>query len=60
MPFGYVNSMFERLEGIVQAINKLNITFKIVVRLKGFNEAKGKELLNEIFPGDQLYPEPVL
>ncbi|EFD92188.1 MAG: hypothetical protein BJBARM5_1988, partial [Candidatus Parvarchaeum acidophilus ARMAN-5] len=48
--FGGVTKADTVAEGIVQAINKLNITFKIVVRLKGFNEAKGKELLkkNEI------------
>ena len=45
--FGGVTKADTVAEGIVQAINKLNITFKIVVRLKGFNEAKGKELLKK-------------
>jgi len=45
--FGGVTKADTVAEGIVQAINKLNINFKIVVRLKGFNEAKGKELLRK-------------
>ena len=45
--FGGVTKADTVAEGIVQAINKLNITFKIVVRLKGFNEVKGKELLRK-------------
>ena len=45
--FGGVTKADTVAEGIVQAINKLNITFKIVVRLKGFNEARGKELLRK-------------
>ena len=45
--FGGVTKADTVAEGIVQAINKLNIAFKIVVRLKGFNEAKGKDLLRK-------------
>lgn len=45
--FGGVTKADTVAEGIVQAINKLNIAFKIVVRLKGFNEANGKELLRK-------------
>ncbi len=45
--FGGVTKADTVAEGIVQAINKLNINFKIVVRLKGFNEVKGKELLRK-------------
>ncbi|MCW1312009.1 MAG: ADP-forming succinate--CoA ligase subunit beta [Candidatus Parvarchaeota archaeon] len=45
--FGGVTKADTVAEGIIQAINKLNITFKIVVRLKGFNEVKGKELLRK-------------
>jgi succinyl-CoA synthetase beta subunit len=45
--FGGVTKADTVAEGIVQAIKKLNITFKIVVRLKGFNEEKGKELLRK-------------
>ncbi|MEM0142981.1 MAG: ATP-grasp domain-containing protein, partial [Candidatus Parvarchaeum sp.] len=43
--FGGVTKADTVAEGIVQAIKKLGLNFKIVVRLKGFNEVKGRELL---------------
>jgi succinyl-CoA synthetase beta subunit len=43
--FGGVTKADTVAEGVVNAIKKLNIRFKIVVRLKGFNEERGKEIL---------------
>jgi succinyl-CoA synthetase beta subunit len=45
--FGGVTKADTVAEGVANAIKKLNIKFKIVARLKGFNEERGKEILRK-------------
>ncbi len=45
--FGGVTKADTVAEGIVSAIKKLNMKFNIVVRLRGFNEETGKNLLKQ-------------
>ncbi|MCL4399141.1 succinate--CoA ligase subunit beta [Candidatus Parvarchaeota archaeon] len=45
--FGGVTKADTVAEGIIAAVRKLRPNFKIVARLRGFNEAKGREILEK-------------
>ena len=45
--FGGVTKADTVAKGIIKAIKKFNPAYKIIVRLRGFNEEEGKKLLND-------------
>lgn len=45
--FGGVTKADTVAEGIIKAIKKFKPSYKIIVRLRGFNEEEGKKLLND-------------